>query len=66
MADPKGKPKTDAADASSNRFVSDGSEFTFNGMSAEDFLKHPDTKAAVAKANAAKGPAAPPAHAPKK
>ena len=60
--DPKPTPAAPAgkADAASNRFVQEGDEgMTFNGMSLDEFLAHPATKAALAKSKA-------PAAAPKK
>lgn len=49
----KGDPKPDAAES---RFVENGEGMTINGMSLEDYLKHPDTKAALAKSKAAEAP----------
>ncbi len=51
MADPKSPPKADPKDPAENRFVQDGDEgITINGMTIDQYLKHPDTRAAVAKA----------------
>ncbi len=51
----KPKPAKPAADdAASNRFVQDGDEgITINGMKIDEYLAHPDTKAALAKSKAA-------------
>ena len=48
----------DADAAANSRFVEDGEGMSFNGMSVEEYLKHPATKAALDRAKATP-PAAP-------
>lgn len=56
MAEPKNK----AGDADpKSRFVQDGDEgMTINGMSIDEYLKHPDTQAALKKIERDKAAAA--------